>query len=166
MLSLARADAGEHKLLLTEIYLNDLVEECCRTVQTLAVGKNIAVLFAYNEDLEFSGDEDLLRRMILNLLDNAIKYTPHDGTVRIELTDEREQIQLCISDNGIGIPSNAAAYVFDRFYRVDKTRTRSEGGSGLGLPIVKWVAEAHHGNVRLESNLSLGSKFIVTLPRQ
>ncbi len=166
MLSLARAEAGEHKLLCTEIYLNDLVEECCRAVQTLAASKNIAVLFAHDEDMEFSGDEDLLRRMILNLLDNAIKYTPHGGTVRIELTDEREQIQIRISDNGIGIPAEAAAHVFDRFYRVDKTRSRSEGGSGLGLPIVKWVAEAHHGNVTLASNPGLGSEFIVTLPRK
>ena len=166
MLSLARADAGEHKLLYTEIYLNDLVEECCRAVQTLAASKNIAVRFTPDEDIEFSGDEDLLRRMILNLLDNAIKYTPYGGTVRIELTDETEQIQLRVSDNGIGIPTDATAYVFDRFYRVDKTRTRSEGGSGLGLPIVKWVAETHHGKVRLESNPGLGSEFIVTLPRK
>lgn len=165
MLSLARADAGEHKLLCTEIYLNDLVEECCRAVQTLAASKNIAVLFAHDEDIEFSGDEDLLRRMILNLLDNAIKYTPHGGTVRIELSDEGEQIQMRVSDNGIGIPAEAAAHVFDRFYRVDKTRSRAEGGSGLGLPIVKWVAELHRGNVALESQPGLGSKFIVTLPR-
>jgi heavy metal sensor kinase len=166
MLSLARADASEHKLLYTEIYLNDLVEECCRAVQTLAVSKNITVTFTYDEDTEFSGDEDLLRRMILNLLDNAIKYTPQGGIVRVKLTDEPEQIQICVSDNGIGIPAEAAAHVFDRFYRVDKTRTRTEGGSGLGLPIVKWVAEAHHGNVTLTSNPGLGSEFIVTLPRK
>ncbi len=166
MLSLARADAGEHKLLCTEIYLNDLVEECCRAVQTLAADKKIAVLFVHNEDIEFSGDEDLLRRMILNLLDNAIKYTPHSGTVRVELFDETDQIQIRVSDNGIGIPAESAAHVFDRFYRVDKTRSRAEGGSGLGLPIVKWVAELHHGNVVLESQPGLGSKFIVTLPRE
>jgi heavy metal sensor kinase len=166
MLSLARAEAGEHKLLCTEIYLNDLVEECCRAVQTLAISKNTSVLFAHNEDTEFKGDEDLLRRMILNLLDNAIKYTPYGGTVRIDLTDEIEQIQLCVSDNGIGIPADASMHVFNRFYRVDKTRSRSEGGTGLGLSIVKWVAEAHHGTVKLESNSGLGSKFIVTLPRE
>ena len=165
MLSLARADAGEHKLFCSQIYLNDLVEECCRAVQTLAVSKNIAVLFVHDEDIEFSGDEDLLRRMILNLLDNAIKYTPHGGIVRIDLADEIEQIQIRISDNGIGIPAEEAAHVFDRFYRVDKTRSRAEGGSGLGLPIVKWVAEAHQGNVTVESKPGLGSKFIVNLPR-
>lgn len=166
MLALARADAGGHPLNREELYLNDLVEECCRSVQTLAAHKSIVVDCETLPDIEFCGDEELLRRMILNLLDNAIKYTPFGGHVRLELSETHTHLKLHVIDNGIGIPAEAAAQVFDRFYRVDKARSRAEGGSGLGLPIVKWVAEAHHGTVRLESHPGSGSEFIVELPRQ
>ncbi len=166
MLALARADAGAHPLQREVFYLNDLIEECCRAVQTLAASKSILVQCASLPDLEFCGDEELLRRMILNLLDNAIKYTPGGGIVRIELSETHTHLKLRVIDNGIGIPTEAAAQVFDRFYRVDKTRSRAEGGSGLGLPIVKWVAEAHQGTVQLESHPGRGSEFVVELPRQ
>ncbi len=166
MLALARADAGGQQLRREELYLNDLVEECCRAVQTLAASKSITVLSEALPDIEFCGDEELLRRMILNLLDNAIKYTPPGGSVRLELHETPTHIQLSVIDNGIGIPAEAVAQVFDRFYRVDKARSRAEGGSGLGLPIVKWVAEAHHGTVKLESHADIGSRFVVELPRQ
>lgn len=165
MLALARADAGGHQLNREELYLNDLVEECCRSVQTLAAHKNIAVHCEALPDIEYCGDEELLRRMILNLLDNAIKYTAFGGNVRVELDETPSHITLSVIDNGIGIPAEAAAQVFDRFYRVDKARSRAEGGSGLGLPIVKWVAEAHQGTVRLQSHPGQGSEFIVELPR-
>lgn len=166
MLALARADAGAQQLQREELYLNDLVEECRRAIQTLAANKGISVLCDSLPDIEFCGDEELLRRMILNLLDNAIKYTPVRGTVCIELSETPTHIKLSVIDNGIGIPAEAAAQVFDRFYRVDKARSRAEGGSGLGLPIVKWVAEAHQGTVQLESHSGIGSKFVVELPRQ
>ena len=166
MLALARADAGAHPLQREELYINDLIEECCRVVQTLAASKNISVRCGSLPDIEFCADEELLRRMILNLLDNAIKYTPISGSVRIELSATPTHIKLSVIDNGIGIPAEAAAQVFDRFYRVDKARSRAEGGSGLGLPIVKWVAEAHQGTVRLESRPGIGSEFMVELPRQ
>ena len=117
-----------------------------------------------SDDITFNGDEDLLRRMILNLLDNAIKYTPNDGLVSIRLWRENNQVKLRVTDNGIGIPAEAASRVFERFYRVDKARSRAEGGSGLGLPIVKWIAEAHHGSVSLESEPERGSSFTVALP--
>lgn len=166
MLALARADAEAQPLQCEELYLNDLIEECCRSVQTLAASKNIAVRCEMLPDVEFCGDEELLRRMILNLLDNAIKYTPLGGTVRIALSETYTHIRLSVIDNGIGIPADAVAQVFDRFYRVDKARVRAEGGSGLGLPIVKWVVEAHQGTVQLESRTGLGSQFVIELPRQ
>ncbi len=85
--------------------------------------------------------------------------------MRIELSETPTHIKLRVIDNGIGIPAEAAAQVFDRFYRVDKARSRAEGGSGLGLPIVKWVAEAHQGTVSLESHPGSGSEFVVELPQ-
>jgi heavy metal sensor kinase len=164
MLSLARADAGQRKLNLEELYLSDLVEECVHSARALALNKRLSLNFESYDETSFRGDEGLLRRMVVNLLDNAIKYTPDGGSVSVKLWRENGLIRLRIADNGIGIPSEAAARVFERFYRVDKSRSRAEGGSGLGLPIVKWIAEAHHGSVRLESAPERGSSFTVSLP--
>jgi heavy metal sensor kinase len=164
MLALARADAGQRRLQLEEFYFNDLIEECVRSARALALNKNLMLDFESSGDTAFRGDEALLRRMVVNLLDNAIKYTPDGGSVSVRLWREDGRINLRVTDSGIGIPAEAAARVFERFYRVDKARSRSEGGSGLGLPIVKWIAEAHNGSVSLESAPERGSSFIVSLP--
>jgi heavy metal sensor kinase len=164
MLALARADAGQRRLKLEEFYFNDLIEECVRSARALALNKNISLDFESSDDTAFRGDEDLLRQMAINLLDNAIKYTPDGGSVLVKLWREDGRINLRVTDSGIGIPAEAAARVFERFYRVDKARSRAEGGSGLGLPIVKWIAEAHHGSVSLESASERGSSFTVSLP--
>ena len=164
MLALARADAGQRRLKLEEFYFNDLIEECVRSARALALNKNISLDFESSDDTAFRGDEDLLRRMAINLLDNAIKYTPDGGSVLVKLWREDGRINLRVTDSGIGIPAEAAGRVFERFYRVDKARSRAEGGSGLGLPIVKWIAEAHLGSVSLESAPERGSSFTVSLP--
>jgi heavy metal sensor kinase len=164
MLSLARADAGQRQLKLEEFYLNDLVEECVHSARALALNKSLSLNFESSDETAFRGDEDLLRRMVVNLLDNAIKYTPDGGSVSVRLWRDNGLVRLRVADNGIGIPAEAAARVFERFYRVDKARSRAEGGSGLGLPIVKWIAEAHHGSVNLESASERGASFTVSLP--
>ncbi|HEX5081235.1 MAG TPA: heavy metal sensor histidine kinase, partial [Blastocatellia bacterium] len=164
MLSLARADAGQRKLKLEEFYLNDLVEECVHSARALALNKSLSLNFESSDETAFRGDEDLLRRMVVNLLDNAIKYTPDGGSVSVRLWRDNGLVKLRVTDNGIGIPAEAAARVFERFYRIDKARSRAEGGSGLGLPIVKWIAEAHHGSVNLESAPEHGSSFTISLP--
>jgi heavy metal sensor kinase len=164
MLSLARADAGQRGLKLEEFYLNDLVEECLHSARALALNKSLSLNFESSDETAVRGDEDLLRRMVVNLLDNAIKYTPDGGSVSVKLWRENGMVRLRVTDNGIGIPAEAAARVFERFYRVDKARSRAEGGSGLGLPIVKWIAEAHHGSVNLESAPERGSSFTVSIP--
>ena len=165
MLALARADAGQHPLKFEEFYLNDLVEDACRAAQVLAVRKGVALRLDLNEDISFRGDEVLLRRLIMNLLDNAIKYTPAGGSVSVRLVSEPERVKFIVSDTGIGIPAESAPYIFERFYRADKARSRADGGSGLGLAIARWVAEAHKGSIDLVSNPDHGSKFIVSLPR-
>lgn len=166
MLALARADAGQRRLKLEEFYFNDLTEECVHSARALALNKDLSLDFESSDEGAFRGDEDLLRRMVINLLDNAIKYTPEGGSISVKLWREDGRINLRVTDNGIGIPAESAARVFERFYRVDKARSRAEGGSGLGLPIVKWIAEAHHGSVSLESALERGSSFTVSLPAQ
>lgn len=165
MLALARADAGERPLQIEEFYLNDLVEDCYRAAQVLAVPKRVHLNLTPTPDTAFRGDEDLLRRMLLNLLDNAIKYTPAGGSILLELLCEAASVKIIVSDTGIGIPAEAAPHIFERFYRADRARSRAEGGSGLGLAIAKWVAEAHKGSIGLTSSPGHGSKFTVSLPR-
>lgn len=165
MLALARADAGQRPLKIEEFYLNDLVEDCFRAAQVLAWRKGVALTLAPAADMAFRGDEDMLRRMILNLLDNAIKYTPADGAVGVKLVGEAARAKIIVEDTGIGIPAEAAAHIFERFYRVDKSRSRADGSSGLGLAIARWVAEAHNGAIHLISQPGHGSTFTVTLPR-
>jgi two-component system OmpR family sensor kinase len=166
MLALARADAGQHPLKFEEFYLNDLVEDACRAAQVLAMRKGVALRLDLNEDVAFHGDEVLLRRLIMNLLDNAIKYTPAGGSVSVRLVSEPERVKFIVSDTGIGIPAESAPHVFERFYRADKARSRADGGSGLGLAIARWVAEAHKGSIDLISSPDQGSEFIVSLPRR
>jgi two-component system OmpR family sensor kinase len=165
LLNLARADAGRVTLQAQEFYWNDLLSECCRSVQSLAVARQIELECRCASDTPFWGDEELLRRMTLNLLDNAIRYTPQGGKVLAELEAHADGVRIRISDTGIGIGVDAAAHVFERFFRADKARSRDNGGFGLGLAIVKWIAESHRGAVELASRPGAGSTFTVTLPR-
>lgn len=165
LLNLARADAGRVKLQAQEFYWNDLLSECCRSVQSLAGARQIDLECRCAGDAPFFGDEELLRRMTLNLLDNAIRYTPPGGKVLAELEAGQAGVRIRISDTGIGIGPEAAEHVFERFFRADKARSRGNGGFGLGLAIVKWVAESHRGAVELASEPGAGSTFTVTLPR-
>jgi heavy metal sensor kinase len=165
LLNLARADAGRVKLRVEEFYLNDLLAECCRSAQTLAVARHLTIECPAHDDVAFRGDEELVRRMVMNLIDNAIRYTPEGGRVTAALETEGANIAIRISDTGAGIAPEVAAHVFERFYRGDKARSRQDGGFGLGLAIVKWIAESHHGAVELASAPGAGSTFTVTLPR-
>jgi two-component system, OmpR family, sensor kinase len=165
LLNLARADAGRVTLQAQQFYWNDLLSECCRSVQSLAVARDIELECRCATDAPFCGDEELLRRMTLNLLDNAIRYTPPGGKVLAELEARADGVRIRISDTGIGIAADAASHVFERFFRADKARSRGNGGFGLGLAIVKWIAESHRGAVELASQPGAGSTFTVTLPR-
>jgi signal transduction histidine kinase len=102
--------------------------------------------------------------MVLNLLDNAVKYTPAGGEIRVELIGRNGHAQVVVRDTGIGISERDQLHVFDRFYRVDKARSRALGGAGLGLSIVHWIVEAHGGTVTVVSSLGKGSAFTVKLP--
>jgi heavy metal sensor kinase len=164
MLALARADAGEQHLRMEELYLNDLVEETCQAAHALTEPKDIRLTYEASEDILLQGNEELLRRMIVNLVDNAIRYTLPHGSVSVKLISNHSSARLIVSDTGIGIPPESVNRVFDRFYRVDDSRTRANGGSGLGLSIVKLAVESHHGDIALTSEPSRGTTFTVTLP--
>jgi heavy metal sensor kinase len=164
MLALARADSGEHHLRPEELYLNEVIEGCCRGTQALANAKGVQLIYEAHEDISYFGDEELLKRMTINLLDNAIRYTPSGGSISVNVLREKSVAKLVVRDTGIGIPADCLSRVFDRFFRVDKSRARGDGGSGLGLSIVKLAAEAHGGKVEAASELGQGSTFTVTLP--
>lgn len=165
LLNLARADAGHVQLQIQEFYFNDLLNDCCRSVQALAAARDIRVECLTAEDIPFRGDEELLRRLVVNLLDNGIRYTPEGGTVSAALRAQEREVSLQVSDTGTGVPPEAAPHLFERFYRADKARSRQNGGFGLGLAIVKWIAESHRGAVELANRPGSGSTFTVTLPR-
>ena len=166
LLNLARADAGHVKLQVREFYFNDLLAECCRSVQALAGARGIKLECRCAEDVVYRGDEELLRRLVVNLLDNAIRYTPPRGQVKASLSARGGELRIQVSDTGAGIPKDAVPHVFDRFYRADEARSRQDGGFGLGLAIVKWIAESHQGGVDLDSRPGQGTTFTVTLPRE
>jgi len=171
LLNLARADAGHLQLQVRQLYLNDLLADCCRSLQPLATARNIHLECCPAEDLAVEGDEELLRRMLWNLIDNAIRYTPSGGRVSAAIEVDGPEVRIRIADTGVGISPEAAGRVFERFYRVDQARSRQHkpetlsGGFGLGLSIVKWIAEAHHAAVELTSRPGAGSTFTVRLPR-
>jgi heavy metal sensor kinase len=164
LLNLARADAGHVQLHVEQLYVNDLLSECCRSVQPLAAARNIELECRVGEDVAVQGDEELLRRMVVNLLDNAIRYTPAGGRVSATIEAHGPDVRIRVADTGVGIAPDATGRVFDRFYRADKARNRQQGGFGLGLAIVKWIAELHHGTVDLTSQPGQGSIFTVRLP--
>ena len=160
---LARQPADRKAVARQPVRLDKIVAECGRAAQVLAGRKNLKLKIDPGTALLLTGDDELLQRMILNLLDNAVKYTPAGGEISVELVASNGDACLTVRDNGIGIPAKDQPHVFDRFYRVDKARSRALGGAGLGLSIARQIAEAHGGTVSLESS-SDGSTFTVVLP--
>lgn len=152
-------------LLRERVSLNETVKDCARAAQVLATRKGVR-LKADNiaPSLQLSGDKELLTRMILNLLDNAVKYTPAGGEISLALTRQNGNAEIIVRDNGIGIADTDRQLIFDRFYRVDKARSRALGGAGLGLSIVRWIVDIHGGDIHIDSSPGRGSTFTVDLP--
>lgn len=160
LLFLAQADAGQ-AIRHHPFRLDRLVEEVAERLRPLAKDRGLEV--GPLDAATISGDEQRMRQLVVNLLDNAIRYTPSDGTISVRLTRQGPQAHLVVQDTGIGIPSEHLPRIFDRFYRVDAARSRAQGGTGLGLAIVKYVAEAHGGRVTVRSKPGQGSEFTVLL---
>jgi two-component system, OmpR family, sensor kinase len=169
LFTLTRADAGQYSLQLEDFYLDELLAECVHSARTLAFAKNISLNLAEPLECPIKADESLLRRMILNLLDNAIKYTPEGGRVDVACTQIAGNYVLTISDTGVGIPPELQPRIFERFFRADQARSRSDhngSGAGLGLAISRWIAEAHHGRLELTRSGATGSTFTAHLPAE
>lgn len=164
LLTLVHFDSGSMKLKTTLISLDKLVEDTAHRLEPLAHSKQITLECAVRDSIETMGDAMKLQQVFYNLTDNAIKYTPSGGTVRIELTRAGRKATIRVIDNGMGIPKADLLHVFDRFYRVDKARSRETGGTGLGLSIVKQIVLLHEGTVNVTSEEDKGSVFTVELP--
>ncbi|MEW6511351.1 MAG: ATP-binding protein [Bacteroidota bacterium] len=164
LLTLAKADQGLYRAEFSEVNLKTLVEELYEDSEVLASRKGIRVTLNAGAPITIVGDRLRLRQLFLNLIDNAIKYTPGGGAVTMEVIRQDGTAVFRVSDTGIGIPAEDIPKVFDRFYRVDKARSREMGGTGLGLSIAKWIAELHRGSISVESEPQKGSVFTVKLP--
>lgn len=165
MLTLAQADTGQAMLSLSEVALDELAEDVARGMRLLAEERGVSFESEVESPLRLRGDRDRLRELLVILTDNAIKYSEAGGQVRLEVRRASgDKATVRVSDTGPGIPPEALPHVFDRFYRVDKARSREAGGTGLGLAIARWTAEAHGGSIRAQSVAGVGSTFTVELP--
>ncbi len=164
LLTISRADAGHIDLERAPLRLLELAGEAAGLLEVLADEKGERLVVEGDSSAAVLGDRLVLRHAVMNLIDNAIKYSPVGGTVRVRVERKGDRCLLDVIDTGPGIPPEHRDKVFDRFYRVDKARSRDAGGSGLGLSIARWAAEAHGGSIELFSGISKGSTFRITLP--
>lgn len=165
ILDISKLESGETEINKRPVNLNDLFSEIVLSVENRLKEKQLVLKEQVGANLIW-GDEDLLREVILNLLDNAVKYTPEGGRILIGSREKPDGTEVFVSDNGIGIPKESLPRLFERFYRVDKGRSRAMGGTGLGLSIVKHIVERHGGTLSVESELGKGSRFGFTIPAQ
>ena len=166
LLTLTKLDADADALEIKQTSINMLLDRVSRSLKPQAELKNITTEVLYDEEVYAEIDIAKMWQVIYNITDNAIKYTQEQGTVKTTLIDEGDFCRIEIEDNGIGIPEADVDKVFDRFYRVDKARSRESGGTGLGLSIVKDMVELHNGNIFVDSKEGEGTKFILVLPKK
>jgi heavy metal sensor kinase len=164
LLTLAKADSGQIPIASEAINLGELIGAAVEQVRPVARQRDLDVRVEHGPGVTLLADEDLLLQLLLNLLDNAVKYTPAGGQVTVGWNVDGRHVDLWVRDTGIGIASEHLPHVFDRFYRADKARSRAEGGAGLGLSICRWIAEAHGGSISVQSALGNGATFTVKLP--
>ncbi len=164
LLFLSRADLGQIKMEFQPVNLETLVEDIQRQACLLGQERNVEVMLGTISPAVVLGDELRLRELILNIVDNAVKYSYPGGTVRIDLRVEGRTVRLAVMDRGIGIPPEYHRQIFDRFFRTDEARAHTKKGTGLGLSICAWIAETHHGRIEVQSEVGKGSTFTILLP--
>jgi heavy metal sensor kinase len=164
LLTLARADAGQQVLTREELDLSELVRSVVPAMQPLAVQRGLRLTEDIQAVATVSGDQTRLTQLVINLVDNALRYTPQGGTVSVSVGRDAEWAVLRVHDTGVGIAAEHLPHLFERFYRADPARARADGGAGLGLAIAQWVTQAHGGQISVDSELGRGSTFTVRLP--
>jgi heavy metal sensor kinase len=162
---LARTDAGRYPMTKSRFYLDEMLNDCVRAIRSLAAAKKIEVTCEAPPDAVLIADEELIHRMLLNLIENAVKFTRAGGRVRVTAERLPESYAVRVTDSGPGISADEQPHVFERFFRGDRVQRPAAVGAGLGLPIARWIAEAHDGKLAIERSDALGTTFVVTLPR-
>jgi signal transduction histidine kinase len=166
MFTLARADAGNYPVRRVPLYLDELLDDAVRGARVVAAGKQVQVDLHAPGSAAFNGDEDLIRRLVTNLLDNAIRHTAAGTTVRVSLTAIPAGYAIAVRDEGPGIPVSIQPRIFERFYRGDAGHQRPAApsdGAGLGLALVRWIARIHGGDAVLTESSEAGTTFTATL---
>jgi two-component system sensor histidine kinase CiaH len=166
LLTLARADSNQAQILSTSFSLDSLLAELSVQFRLLSSTQGIEIHTKIEHPLELWGDEGRIRQLLVILLDNALKYTSPSGQIEIRGEYQSQHVYICITDNGCGIAEEDLPYIFDRFYRGDKARTRAEGGTGLGLSLAQWIVNTHSGIIRVESKVNIGTRVELFFPRK
>jgi signal transduction histidine kinase len=169
LLTLARADSGESPLSFARVFLDDIVMDAVGAAGALAVARGVSLAIGEFEEAAIHGDAELLRQLVMIVLDNAIKYTPAGGRVDVTVGRHGAEAVLTVVDNGPGIASEQLPHIFERFYRGDPARGRESkrgeaaGGAGLGLSIARWIADAHDAKISVQSTIDRGTSVSVQL---
>jgi hypothetical protein len=166
MLDLSAIEAGKFEVKMERLYIGEIIERAVKDMMPLAEEKKQQIIFHLPDELPvITGDNDRIKHVFHNLIENAVKYTPERGEIKIEANEDGRYLHVTVSDNGPGIPANELGRIFDKFYQVGGHLSRKEEGMGLGQAICKGFIEAHHGKIWAESDRR-GNKFHFTLPKE
>jgi heavy metal sensor kinase len=163
LMLLAQSDTGNYPVQRNTFQFDGLVKDAVDDMKGLVHDRPVEVQLKQCDEIEVSADRQLIQRLVLNLCDNAVRFTK-EGQIDMSLRADHGDVEFMIEDTGPGIPEEDIPHLFERFYRVDKARTRANGGTGLGLSICKWIVDAHHGKISIDSVVSKGTRVTVTLP--
>jgi two-component system OmpR family sensor kinase len=161
---LARGDAGRYPISMSRFYVGEVVADCIRGMRSVAQARGVALSCSAPEDIVIVADEELIHRLVLNLVENAVKFTQSGGTVHVDVRDGDGHCTIRVADTGSGIAPADQSRIFERFFRGDRARPQDAGGAGLGLPIARWITEVHGGELRLEHSDATGTVFVAVLP--
>ena len=164
LLTLSRLETGQEEIVMTAVDFGVIMEELLEQAEVLAESKGIALHVEQMDSVRLPGDPVMLRQMIFNLIHNAVKYTPDGGRIALAVERVEDIARIKVTDTGIGIEADESEHIFDRFYRSDKVRNHSDGGTGLGLSLVKQIVDMHRGTIHVKSIPGKGSSFVVELP--
>ena len=161
LLFLAKGDSGVLEMNKTRFFLNKLIDEVIE--ESRLIDKTHNILSEKNQVVEILADYKMIKQMLRIFIDNSIKFTPENGNIVLDSVIKEETIEMTISDTGIGIPKEEIERIFDRFYTVDKSRSKDKGGTGLGLSIAKWIVDRHNGNIKVLSGEGKGTRIVIKI---
>src|SRR5699024_1554614 len=166
LLILSRLEQDEFQLHVSNVNISEVLEDVVPLIKQQAEQNEINFHVSIDKNPSIVADSQKLKQILINLLANAVSYTPTNGTVQLRIDEAKDQLRIRVSDTGIGIDKEDIPRIFERFYRVDKARSRDTGGTGLGLAITKHIVEVHKGTIKVESELNKGTTFTVLLPKR